>query len=117
MRVNVNCPHRWAFNVYFNHEPTKDACEVNTETGEAVFPLIDKAGRFIPEADAPSGALIWDGIQVERCKGSVRVELEQPWPFEVVGHTEDGRPNRPRANTARRRSVGARNIDAVGNTH
>lgn len=76
MRVNCESNVRHLVTVFLNGQKVEDAIEASEEDGYVWTAYRNVNGLVVPEVEAEKGALIYEGMQVVKLTGQVRVEID-----------------------------------------
>lgn len=86
MKVNCESIIGRLVTVYLNGKKVDDAIEASEEDGYVWVSYRNATGRIVSEVEAEKGAMIYQGMQVIKLTGQVRVEVD-PGPFIPVQPT------------------------------
>lgn len=89
MRANSGSAEPGRVRVFLNGKQVKDAFYADEEAGVVWAAYRDVHGKLVAECDAEDGARFWQGCQVIRLTGAVRIDVE-------VGEGEDAAEIRER---------------------
>lgn len=76
MKVNCESYIRHLVTVYLNGKKVEDAIEASEEDGYVWTTYRDVNNCIVSEIDAEKGALVYQGAQVIKLTGQVRVEID-----------------------------------------
>lgn len=76
MKVNCESYIRHFVIIYLNGRKIEDAIEASEEDGYVWATYRNSEGKMVVEEDAEKGASIYEGVQVIKLTGQVRVEID-----------------------------------------
>lgn len=76
MRINRESYVGQFVTVYLDGKKVDDAVEASEEDGYIWAMYRNANGHLVPEIDAEKGALVYEGAQVIKLTGNVRVEID-----------------------------------------
>ena len=86
MKVNCDSPVCHLVTIYLNGKKVEDAIEASEEDSYVWAAYRNAKGLVVPEIEAEQGAFIYEGMQVIKLTGQVRVELDTG-PFTPIQPT------------------------------
>lgn len=86
MKVNSGSHLRAFVTVYLNDVRVEDAIEASEEDGYVWVTYRDARGQCVREINAEKGASVYEGLQVIKLHGQVRVEIDAG-PFNPIQPT------------------------------
>jgi hypothetical protein len=76
MKANNKCSYSYLVTVYLNGKKLNDCVEADEEAGEVLVIYRDTKGKIVPAIEAENGALTYEGAQVIKLRGDVRIEID-----------------------------------------
>lgn len=76
MKVNCESYARHLVTVYLDGKKVEDAIEANEEDGYVWASYRNAKGHVVSEIEAEKGAMVYQGLQVIKLTGQVRVEID-----------------------------------------